>query len=78
MSEFGVKFIEFTNMNPLFKGGSVFLVGILALLFCWWMQKKWNEPFRGGFLIFVGLSIFITLYGLFILVFRPDWWSLPY
>jgi len=78
MSDFGVKFIEFTNMNPFFKGGSVFLVGILAILFAWWMNKKWQEPLKGGFLVFVGLSVFITLYGLFILVFRPSWWGLPY
>ena len=78
MSDFGVKFIEFTNMNPLFKGGSVLIVGLLALCFSLWMNKRWKEPVRGGFLVFIGLSVFITLYGLFILLMRPDWWKLPY
>jgi cadmium resistance protein CadD (predicted permease) len=78
MREFGVKLIQFTNMNPIFKGTSVAIVGILALLFAMWMQKRWKEPIKGGFLIFIGLSIFIVLYGLFILVFQPRWWDLPY
>lgn len=78
MNEFGVKIIQFTNMNPIFKGASVTIVGLLALLFAVLMRDKWKEPLRGGFLIFIGLSIFITLYGLFILILRPQWWSLPY
>ncbi|PIS28350.1 hypothetical protein COT42_08245 [Candidatus Saganbacteria bacterium CG08_land_8_20_14_0_20_45_16] len=78
MSDFGVKLIQFTNMNPLFKGGGVLIVGLLAFLFAWWMKKRWQEPVRSGFLVFVGLSVFITLYGLFILAVRPLWWRLPY
>jgi len=78
MNEFGVRIIQFTNMNPIFKGASVTIVGLLALFFALWMRDKWKEPLRGGFLIFIGFSIFIILYGLFILIFRPQWWSLPY
>ena len=78
MSEFGVKLMQFLNFSHLFKGGSVIIVGLLALLFSWWMKEKWQEPVKGGFLFFVGLSIFITLYGLFILLFKPNWLALPY
>lgn len=78
MSEFGVKLIQFTNMNPIFKGSSVAIVGVLALLFALWMKKKWGEPLRGGFLVFIGLAVFIILYGLYILIFQPNWWALPY
>jgi len=78
MYETSAKIIQFINMNPLFKGGVVTIAGLLALLFAYWMRKKWHEPFKGGFGVFVALSIFITLYGLFILIFRPQWWALPY
>jgi len=78
MSEWGVRFVQFTNMNPIFKGGSVAIVGLVALLFALWMNRRWKEPLRGGFLVFIALSIFIVLYGLFILIFQPQWWKLPY
>jgi len=65
-------------MSPWFKGGSVTIVGLTALLFAWWMKKRWQEPVRGGFVVFVGLAAFITLFGLFILLFHPQWWRLPY
>lgn len=78
MSDWGVKFIQFTNMSPIFKGGSVAIVGLIALLFALWMNRRWKEPLRGGFLVFIALSIFIVLYGLFILIFQPQWWRLPY
>ena len=78
MNEFGVKLVQFTNMNPVFKGSSVIIAGLLALLFAFWMRWRWKEPVRGGFLVFIGLSIFIVLYGLYILIFQPQWWKLPY
>lgn len=78
MREFGVKLIPFINMNPTFKGIMVMLAGIIALLFAYWMNKYWKEPVKGGFKVFIALSIFITLYGLFILIFQPHWWNLPY
>jgi hypothetical protein len=76
--EFGVRVIEFTNMSPLFKGISVTIVGILALLFVYLVNKRWKQPIKGGFKVFAFLSVFIFLYGLFILIFQPQWWSLPY
>jgi hypothetical protein len=78
MREFGVKVIEFTNMSPVFKGGAVTIAGIIALLFAWWMSKRWKEPVKGGFIVFIALAVFIVLYGLFILIFQPRWWDLPY
>lgn len=78
MSDWGVKFIQFTNMSPIFKGASVTVVGLLALLFALWMKERWKEPLKGGFLVFISLSVFIILYGLYILIFQPQWWKLPY
>jgi thiol:disulfide interchange protein len=78
MHELGVKLIQFTNMSPVFKGISVTLVGLLALLFAGWMRWRWKEPHRGSFLVFIGLAVFIVLYGVFILIFQPQWWNLPY
>ncbi|MFC1568225.1 hypothetical protein ACFL37_00830 [Candidatus Margulisiibacteriota bacterium] len=77
-NEFGVKLVQFMNMHPVFKGASVAIVGFLALFFAYWMRKKWDEPLKGGFLVYVCLAAFITLYGLFILIFQPQWWKLPY
>lgn len=78
MNESVVKLTQFMNMNPLFKGASVTLVGLVALFFAWWMSERWKEPLKGGFLVFVLLSVFITLFGLYILVLQPQWWKLPY
>jgi len=78
MNDWRITFIEVTNMSPVFKGTTVIIIGLLALLFSWWMKEKWKEPLKGGFLVFIGLSIFIVIYGLYILVFQPNWWKLPY
>ena len=78
MNEWGVKIIQFTNMDPLFKGMSVTIAGFIALLFAWWVRERFKEPLKGHFLVFIALSTFIVLYGLYILVFRPNWWALPY
>jgi uncharacterized membrane protein HdeD (DUF308 family) len=78
MNNFNVKLMQITNMSPLFKGSAVLIIGIFALLFAWWMHKRWKEPLQGGFLIFIGVAIFVVFFGLFILVFQPQWWKLPY
>ncbi|MDD5593885.1 MAG: hypothetical protein PHG97_04005, partial [Candidatus Margulisbacteria bacterium] len=78
MNESLIKFVQLTNMNPIFKGASVTVVGLIAILFALWMMRRWKEPLNGGFLVFIGVSIFIVLYGLFVLIFQPQWWRLPY
>jgi hypothetical protein len=78
MNEWGIKIVQFTNMSPIFKGLAVIIIGLLALVFAWWMKKRWQEPLQGGFLVFMALAVFILLYGLFILFFQPQWWKLPY
>ncbi|MFH1826571.1 MAG: hypothetical protein ABH823_04685 [bacterium] len=78
MSEFGTNLMQVMNMSPIFKGGSVLAAGLLALIFAWWMKSKWQEPLKAGFLIFIGFAVFIVLYGLYVLVFQPAWWQLPY
>ena len=74
VSQRGVKILEFMNTSPIFKGIGTIIVGILALLFAYYMVKKWNEPKSIPFKIFIGLAIFVILYGVFILSFQPAWW----
>jgi hypothetical protein len=78
MHDFGVKLIEFTNTSPLFKGGATALVGMLAVGFVLWFVKKSGRQWEVGHKVFLALAIFIIAYGLFILVFQPHWWNLPY
>jgi hypothetical protein len=74
----GINFFVFMNTSPVFKGLSVIIAGAIALGFSYWMVKKWKEPMSWQFRIFIGLSIFIVLYGLFILIFQPQWWTPPW
>ncbi|MCU0641286.1 MAG: hypothetical protein MUC35_04265 [Candidatus Margulisbacteria bacterium] len=78
MSEQGIAFITFLNMSPVFKGGASLAVGLVALLFAFWMRQRWHEPLSWQFRIFIGVALFVTLFGLFVLVFQPRWWQLPY
>jgi peptidoglycan/LPS O-acetylase OafA/YrhL len=74
----GEKIVQFTNYSPFFKGSALIILGLLALLFAFWINKKRKEPFKGGFLVFVSLAAFIVLFGLYITIFQPAWWKLPY
>ena len=78
MHDFGVQMIEFTNTSPFFKGGATMLVGILALGLVLWFMNKTKRQWEIGQKIFVVLSVFIILYGLFILIAQPHWWNPPY
>jgi hypothetical protein len=78
MDELGIKILMFTNTSPIFKGLSVMIAGIVALLFWYYMKKRWGEPESFGFKVFFWFSVFVILYGLYILIFKPDWWALPY
>ena len=78
MNDWGVQFIQVTNTSPIFKGLSVTITGLIALLFAFWMVKRWQQPLKGGFLAFISLAVFIVLYGLFILILQPHWWQPPY
>ncbi|MBI5399909.1 hypothetical protein HZB07_04810 [Candidatus Saganbacteria bacterium] len=78
MQDFGDKLIVFMNLDPVFKGSSIIIVSLLSLLFAKWLKARWQEPFKGGFLVFVGIATFTLFYGLFILLIRPHWWALPY
>jgi len=74
----GINFFIYAYSDPTFKGIIVIIVGLIALAFSYWMVKKWKEPMSWQFRIFIGLSIFIVLYGLFILIFQPQWWQPPW
>lgn len=72
------RIVQFTNFSPIFKGGGVVIVGLLALWFALYMKTRRKEPATVSYNLFLGLSIFVILYGLFILIFQPRWWVLPY
>jgi hypothetical protein len=78
ISERSLRIVEFMNTSPVFKGAATMFAGILALLFAYYMIKKWNEPKTLPFRIFIGFSVFLVLYGLFILIFQPAWWIPPW
>ncbi len=72
------KIVQFTSFNPFFKGPALIILGLCALLLAYYMKRKWKEPNSFGYFLFIGLAIFIIFFGLYILVFRPLWWKLPY
>lgn len=74
----GINFFIYTYSNPAFKGITVIIAGLIGLGFSYWMVKRWKEPMSWQFIIFIGLSAFIVLYGLFILIFQPQWWTPPW
>jgi hypothetical protein len=78
MSDWGVNLIRTMNMDPTFKGGMVVIVSALALLFAFWMKKRWREPLKGAFLLFISLAVFCFLFGLSVMIIQPQWWKLPY
>ncbi|OGC06433.1 hypothetical protein A2230_04845 [candidate division WOR-1 bacterium RIFOXYA2_FULL_36_21] len=73
-----LKLTEFTNFSHLFKGLGLVILGGIALVFSYYMKKRWNEPLKAKFLIFIFIAFFIIVYGLYILIIKPDWWALPY
>jgi len=76
--EAGLKILMFMNTSPIFKGVSVIIVGLFGLLFWRYMKNRWQEPDSLGFKFFLWFSVFIVLYGAYILAFQPGWWKLPY
>ena len=78
MENLGVKLVMFMNFSPVFKGLSVALAGLIGLGFWYYMKTKWKEPGSFGFKVFFCFTIFVIFYGLYILVFQPGWWKLPY
>jgi uncharacterized membrane protein len=78
MDDLSLKIVQITNLSPTFKGIAVAVVGAVALCFWYWMKKRWNEPDSFGFRVFLYFSILVLLYGLFILIFQPPFWKLPY
>ena len=78
MTEFTANLIVFMNQNPIFKGLSVIIAGLVGLLFWLYMKDRWKEPESFGFKVFLYFTIFVILYGAWILIVRPGWWKLPY
>lgn len=76
-SELGVKIIRFVATSPIFKGVGLIVLGLLAILFALYFRRLSKKSIL-GFYIFIGISVFLILYGVFLLIVRPDWWKLPY
>jgi len=74
----GEKIVQFTNYSPFFKGPALIILGLLALVFAYVAKKRWKQGPEWGYWIFMGLSVFIMVFGLYILILRPKWWVLPY
>jgi len=72
------KIVVFTNFSPIFKGIALILLGVFGLWYALVLRNKWKEPINFSFKIFIALSLFILLLGVYILVLRPHWWVLPY
>ena len=54
------------------------LLGLLALFVALYFRNRKKEPSTLAYHLYLGLAIFIILYGFFIFIFRPAWWVLPY
>ncbi|MCX5751335.1 MAG: hypothetical protein NT099_06690 [Candidatus Saganbacteria bacterium] len=74
--DLGAQIIVITNTSPFFKGIAVIIAGALALWFARSYKADKEEDF--GRKVFTYLAIFIILYGIFLLVLRPQWWNPPY
>lgn len=72
----GIELLTFMNQSPIFKGISLTILGVLAILFGLWMKKK-NKKMDLNVFIFIAVSVIILLYGIFILVYKPLWWAPP-
>ncbi len=72
----GIRLITFVSQNPLFKGVSLIVLAIFALAFGFWFNKGNNVS--KGFWAYVLVTLIILGYGIFILIFRPQWWLPPY
>jgi len=74
--EKGGELIRFMSENPVFKGSGSIVIGVLALLFAYFIKKR-GTKLDYGYWVFVSLSVFIILFGTYILMFRPLWWTPP-
>ncbi len=72
----GVRIIAFISQNPLFKGISLIVLAVLAALFGLWFNKGNNVS--KGFWGYMLVVLVIFIYGIYILIVRPQWWLPPY
>ncbi len=71
-----VRFLTFINQSWKFKGTGLLALGVLALLFAYYLQKRGNSR-DYSFWLFVTVSLIIVLYGAVILLLQPAWWNPP-
>jgi len=76
MVEFGIKLITFMSQRPVFKGWALILLGILSLLFAWIYKGK-GKKVEGSLWVFILVAAFILVFGIWILIFSPQWWLPP-
>ena len=76
MFEIGLKLITFMSQRPVFKGWALIILGLLALLFAWVYKGKGNK-IEGSLWVFILVAVFILVFGIWILIFSPQWWLPP-
>jgi len=74
--ETSVKLITFASQSPIFKGVSLIILAIFAFIFGMWFNKGNNTS--KGFWAYILVILIILSYGIFILIFKPQWWLPPY
>lgn len=76
MVELGIKLLTFMNQRPVFKGWALIILGILALLFAWVYKGK-GKKVEGSLWGFILVAVIILVFGIWILIFQPQWWIPP-
>ena len=71
-----LRILHWTMTSPIFKGLGFVGLGAVGLTFGWRAHQK-GEKMEFGFSLYLILAAFILLYGLFLLVLRPHWWTPP-
>lgn len=71
-----IKLLTFMNQSPIFKGVSLTILGVLAILFGLWMKKK-NKKMDFNLWVYIIISVAILIYGIFVLIYRPVLWMPP-
>ena len=72
-----IKIVTFMSQNPIFKGSGLIVLSVLALVFANWLKGKGKKP-SFELWVFIGVAVYILVYGIYILIFRPNLWSPPY
>lgn len=74
--ETGVRIIRYVSESPVFKGSALIVLAVIAILGAVLMAKSGRKK-DFNFWVFVAVAAIILIYGLYILIMRPQWWLPP-